>query len=332
MRLVEHDGSFMDLLRRYFQPVWSMAVAIGLGGVFYMVSLKSIGIKGAYATAGGDILAFVEIPRRFVEVTWNSFYALWVTQPEFGRHLKLVLLAALFLAAAFLAAAIAARHLGRKGLIAVKWAALAVLLAGLVMATKTLFYTVSMPDLFFYRYNPAMPFFTAFCFYAIFATASGRRFGTLRSLAAVAACCVVFVFIRADLTRQGILLAGHRHDLHVVNRIVERVESLPDLDFSKTYYLVRLGAYSPERSRMMNHLRPYEIPGCGHMDSAEVGGAWATEYPPRMLGSRVRFKGMLPNHVEIRKRAADLVREREAGHWPHPSSVFIVDDMIIVNM
>ena len=341
MRLSEHSGSLRNLFLRHFQPVWSMLVAFGLGGILYWISLKIAGIKHIPAyLGGGDILhSTTDVLQRFVEVTWKSFYALLVTQPEFGRPLKLVLLAALLLAVGFLVSAVATRHPGRKALMAIKLAGLAGLLVGMVMATKTLFYTVSMPGHFFfaYRYNLAMIFFTAFCFYAIFATASGAKsgFGPWRSLAAVTACCVLFVFVRADLLRQGMLLHGHRHDLLMANRILERVESLPDLDLSKTYTIIRLGPYSSERLRMMNTFSPYEAMACKHMDQVEITSAgWVPEGVFNVLGSRVSFN----NSIAIGgtwgnlKRAAALVEKRKAQKWPHPSSVFIEDDLIVVNM
>lgn len=201
------------------------------------------------------------------------------------------------------------------------------------MATKTLFYTVSMRAIFMYRYNLAMPFFTAFCFYIIFANLSGKQSNLLRSVTGVIVCCVIFIFARSDLLRQGILLAGHRHDLAMANRILDRIESLPDLDFSKTYYFIRLGDYSPERGRMMNTLKPYDTLGGTHMDVSEIGASgWAAEAPLRVLGSRIKFKSIVNDRRRMIDQAQQLVKERGAKRWPHPSSIFIEDDKIIAYM
>ncbi len=333
LRFAEHRGSMKNLLCRHFIPVWSMTATGLLGSVFYRLSLKIAGIGGAYAIAGGDVLSISDIPGRTIDVTLRSLYALWFTQPEFNRTMKIALLLALIMAIVCLSVVIFRNNPYQKRVIFGKWVLLMALSLGFVMATKTMFFSVSMNGFYLYRYNLAMPFFTAFCFFVIFSTASKQRLGLWRSIVAVAACCIVFSFSRSDLLRQGMLLAGHRHDLAMANRVLERVEALPDIDFSKQYYFVRIGSYSPERRRMLNTLQPYDTAGGGHMDVAEIGAAgWAAEVPLMALGSRIKFKGILDNQSKNLERARTLAKERNAKRWPHPSSVFLDDDMIVVNM
>ena len=86
---------------------------------------------------------------------------------------------------------------------------------------------------------------------------------------------------------------------------------------------------------MLRTLGPYETYGSGHMDSAEIGAVWATEYPLQVLGGRVLLKNPFsaPGSFHgVTERAKKLVEKRGAQRWPHPSSVFIEDDMIVVNM
>jgi hypothetical protein len=201
----------------------------------------------------------------------------------------------------------------------------------LIIATKAMFFVSASSGFHHYRYNYALPFFYAFCFYFIFQLAP-------RALASSVSLAVGFVLIisfgQFDLMRQGILVRAQQHDLAIANRILYRIESLPNLNYDKEYYLVRTGKYSKFKSDSLRRNNDFDVGGDSHMDNGEFSALWTPASAMSLLGSRIKWKGVgyMPNFDEMIAEAKDLAEKQGRKPWPHPSSVFMHNDWIIVYM
>src|SRR5690606_21343151 len=149
-----------------------------------------------------------------------------VSQPDLLEPIKISLLAALMLASA-----LCAWKLRGAALLMVA----SLVLWGLaVIATKFIFILVA-PDgsIYDYRYNSSLGFLHAFSFWILL-----RYAGSATPLALLVVGFLVLRFVQADLVRQEVLLRGQQHDLALANRILVRIEALPELDTTKPYDLV----------------------------------------------------------------------------------------------
>ena len=204
---------------------------------------------------------------------------------------------------------------------------------GLVVATKAM-YVVSASNAFAeYRYNLSLGYFHAFCVFVLLALA---RPALVRGVALGFVVVLLVLFAQSDLLRQGVLLRGQEHDLALANRVLYRIESLPDLDLSREYFLVRVGHYPRFR---MNAMRSkghgFDRGGDTHMDSGEITALWSPSAVMDMLGSKVRWKtdgGVLPDAVAKIREARSLCLDQGRKPWPDASSVFIHGDWVVVYM
>lgn len=289
-----------------------------LGAVAYLVSLSVLGIDRSHATTP---LEFADMPGRFVDVVKASFNQLTVTQPEFFTSLKLFLLGVLILAV-LVSLIQARRSLPAFVLTAVVW-------VGALVATKTMFLISADANFYQYRYNVATGFFYAFAGAMLLQATTIKP---VRSLSFLIVAFVLLRFVQADLTRQEILLRGQEHDLAISNRVLSRIEAMPEIDFSQTYDFVRIGNYSDYRMRTLKtRQRTYEIGGDGHMDVGEVTGPWTDEAVFVLLGTKLKLKNTgfdSQFREKIVYARENLVEGRDP--WPAPNSVFIEDGTIYV--
>ena len=333
LRLSEHKGSLPDLFLNHFRPVYSMGTVALLGGILYIISLRFIEPSDfAFRFIRADEPILAGVLRRAVDVTSVSLRQFATTQPDLGHFVKILLLGVAILAAILLMILIVRNTQGNRLAVFAKCALAAVLFGLLIMGTKAIFFVVDANP-YEYRYNLSMTFFTAFCFYVIFTTVSTDRFLLIRSAAAVVSVLCVLCFIRSDLLRQGVLLAGIRHDTAVVVRVLDRMESLPDLDFSKSYALVSHGPAQSLRRDMMSFLGPFDQRGDVPLSNILIA-PWAPHEIFKIHGSRIKFKYWTrgDERVARRKLAEELIKKRGSKPWPDPSSVFVDEDMIVINM
>ena len=295
-------------------------IAAILGGAGYLASLKLLNVGSTHATT---MVELSTLPSKFIDVSKAAVRHLTLTQPEFLLPLKFLLLAIVIVGAAS-TLWLARRSLLRAALILPMW-------AGLLIATKLMFLISDDSSFYQYRYNSSMAFFYAF------AAAVALHAGAFRPYRSFIFVCVVFVvlrFVEVDLIRQEVLLRGQQHDLAIANRILYRIESLPDFDPSKTYDLVRVGKYSRFRQDTLGSKgRNAETYGDGHMDHGEITDRWSDEQIMILLGSKIKFRnrGFDPNFL----KKMDDFRKKYAGEkqkWPHQDSVFIEEDVIYVYM
>ncbi|MEM6820967.1 MAG: hypothetical protein AAF558_03340, partial [Verrucomicrobiota bacterium] len=143
---------------------------------------------------------------------------------------------------------------------------------------------------------------------------------------------VLIRFIQADLLLQGLHLRGLQHDLAITNRILYRIENLPNLSLDKTYRVIFLGNLPSVRKKWFDKLGPdYDIAGAAHIPLS-FPQFWNPEAAMNLLGSKVRLQsGLTTREKEMAKVREDFAR-RKPGKWPKPGSVFVIDDLIVVNL
>lgn len=297
-------------------------LATAIGGVLYFVSLRFFAVN---ASRTPEITSLGDLIDRVLHVIELAFTHLWISQPDMIPPVKIALLA-LFAAAVVASLLRTWRSPVRAGLVLVLW-------FGLVVATKALF-LVSEPDSgdFEYRYNTSLIFFHAFTL-AVLLNVFDR--GWLNRATALAVVILCGVFIQADLVRQHVLLRGQQHDLAIANRILNRMETLPDLQPGRTYDLIRIGHYSRYRWNLYRS-GDWRIDraGDGHMDFGEITDRWVDEDVFRLLGSSIPFQQSStdPRFALKAQEVIDSGVLNGRQPWPAPSSVFIDGDRIIVYM
>ncbi|MEL7444446.1 MAG: glucosyltransferase domain-containing protein [Pseudomonadota bacterium] len=312
--LTDKDASWSG----HFSRVLSLLISGLVGGVAYLVSVH---VTGASSHATSTI-SLSDLPDRLSKVIDASFLHLTLTQPELLSTVKTVLLVLLVVALA-LAAFRLRTTLPRMALV------LAYAL-GLVVATKAMFFVSSDGGFFTYRYNLSMAFMYAFA-PAVILHLVPR--GALRSIVLLLSVCVLIRFTQADLVRQEVLLRGQQHDLALANRILARMEGLPEVDFSKTYDLVRVGKYSTFRQNLLaSRGEKAATIGDSHMDNGEITDRWADEDVMILLGSKIQFRHRQFDAEFLTKvdELKPILSKRQP--WPHADSVFVFEDKIVVYM
>jgi hypothetical protein len=321
-RVASFNGSadeFRSLLKTHIYP---KIIAIAIGGLLYKFSLPVLGIAVSQTTT---TISFGDFPTKFFETIGNSFAYLVLTQPELLMTVKMVLLAAVVMAFLALCRATYLKSLSTKMTVS-RLLLVTVLFFGLVVATKGMYFVSANENFWNYRYNHSLGYFYMFCFFALL---SLLRTGVLKNIVYVALCFTLIKFAYADIGRQQVLLRAQTHHLAIANRILYRIESLPGIDVSKTYKVVRLGTFSSfQTEQLASRGHDFARDGGEHMDK-ELSPAWAPGDIFNYLGSQIKIQGNM--NVSINEDIAvarELVKNRKP--WPAPDSVFIHGDMIIV--
>jgi hypothetical protein len=294
-----------------------------IGGGLYRLSLSILHIAPPRSITYTD---WLEYPRRLLAVARQAVELLHTTQPELLAPVKIVL------AGLLIAAVLASLFKVRRSLVAVL--AMLVLWPLALLATKTIFLLVEPDGAYWeYRYNLALGLLHAFSM-AVVLWAVPRKL--LLTACQAVVVFVLFSFVQANQLRQGILVRGQQHDLALANRILDRMETLPDIDFTKTYNLIRIGHYSYYRYNLMRSEGRgdafYRL-GDSHMDIGEISDRWVDEQVFVLLGSGIQFKYQStdPNFSADTQRVQNTLLEGRRP-WPAPESVFINGDEIIVYM
>ena len=317
--LSDADDTQQDRLKRAaLRGATGLFATLG-GLVLYWVSLRVPNIN----TPGNTTLtSLVDLPGRFIDVAGHAYAHLWVSQPDLLEPTKIVLLGIT------VSAVLTTSWRLRKSPILLV-ASLA-LWAFAIVATKSIFILVSPNgSIYDYRYNTSMGFFHAFSFFVLM-----RFWGRWSTAATIISALIIVRFMQADLVRQEVLLRGQQHDLAIANRILVRMETLPGLDTSKVYDLVRIGRYSSYRNNLMRSKgHDFDKTGDGHMDWGEISASWVDEEVFRLLGSSIRFKHQLTDsqfNSKVQSARDNLLNNRQP--WPAQDSVFIEGETIYIYM
>jgi len=307
------DIPIIEVLKTLFARV--LSAVIGLGG--YIISVK--------LTAGDNYITetikLADVPKRILKVVDISIQQLFVTQPDLMAPMKMLLLILLVMAI-FVSVVCVRKSIVRIGLVLGLW-------FGMLVVTKTMYLLSPATAFFEYRYNTSLAFFHAFTAAILI---YGLAIPAIRSAAILLASFILLRFVQADLIRQEVLLRGQQHDLAFANRLLVRMENLPEIDFEKRYDLIRVGGFPKYREKIFKSQgHRWEKHGDFHLDDGRITSFSADEDVFILLGSKIQFqhRGYDPN---FRKKSnmvkATLLDDRKP--WPHETSVFISDDKLIV--
>ncbi len=325
IKIVDFEGSgrhFMGMVKNDILP---QIFAIIGGGIAYRVSLLVLGISmNTHATKSIDFSQLSELLTRFVVVVKVSFKHLYVTQPELLISLKATLLLVVFLALLLLVL----KSFEKKWVV-LRIPVVCFLFCCTVVATKALFFLSPTNEFYNYRYNFALGYFYAFCFFILLGYVN-KVF--LKNLIVLLCLFVVVKYSYANLIRQHVIMRAQQHDLALANRILYRIESLPDIDLRKKYELIRLGKYSNFRLNLLRSKgHGADVGGGAHMDVGDITDVWCPADVMKLLGSKVQWKYYVytPNFNEkISYARKHLIKGRY--RWPHKDSVFIHGDIVYV--
>lgn len=296
------------------------ALAAGLG--LYWLSLKYLNVTPPGETS---VTGLLELPERIWDVGGAVVSHLRATQPELQTFQNSILLFILFAAVISTIVALLSRGDWLRAVLA------AVFWLGAILSTKAIFIIVSPAGYIFdYRYNTSFAFLYTFSIYVLMSPLF--KGVVLRKGAIIIATVLLVMFVQADLVRQLVLLRGQQHDLALSNRILTRIEGLPELEAGRVYDLVRIGRYPPYRDRILRRSgRSWDKPGDSHMDFGEVSARWIDEEVMRLLGASIQFRHAFTDLQSGAKEAEARAEHLEDRHpWPHETSVFIVEDTIYV--
>lgn len=309
-------------LKRVFMRLFAASVAFVSGLFIYMLSLKLLSVR---SYGDSQVTSISQVPQKIWDAAVFSFEHLWLTQPDIMRGQKILLLAVL-IAAVLTSVYKHKRDPKRLALSLALWISSIVCTKAILIIVKPAGYE---RDLGAYRYFTPLGFLHAFTM-AFLLAGLAEAWSTIRYIGVVLTAAIVLRFVQADLVRQGVLMRAQQHDLAIANRIIDRIETLPDLDTTQTYDLVRIGRYSNYRNELMAYLGKNAELGDSHLDTGEITEVWADKDVYKMLGAAVKFKPG-PNR-DFREKAKfakeNLLQGRKP--WPHKSSVFIYGQTIYV--
>ncbi|WP_319468749.1 glucosyltransferase domain-containing protein [uncultured Pseudodesulfovibrio sp.] len=310
----------------HWSPMVPQALAILLGGLGYIASLHMLGIEVGSAHSLKTV-PLNELPFRVIVVATESLKALWYTQPEIQTTTRISLLVAVA-GAILLTISLFLRASNRL----IRTPLIIACIIAMILGTKTMFLLSSNNAFWQYRYNFALGYFYAFCFYILLTQV---HLPLLKNAVLGLTILTIVLFAQADLVRQGVLLRGEMHDLALANRMLDRVEQLPDIDFSKEYFFVRIGNYPAVRSKALksrNHA--FDRGGDGHMDIGEISALWTPATVFQSLGSKIRWKGLvyMPDFKKKIAAAKQVALDQGRKPWPHSSSIFIYKDWVVAYM
>lgn len=312
----ERNGERVNDINTLFAEgklLFARGIAMVLGGGLYLASTR-------YLPDSSKVVHFESISavyERLVYVTNAAVRHLFVTQPDILIATKVAL--SLILLGAVVASLFGVRRSP------VKIAVLVVVWPLIVIGSKALFLLSEPGNIYQYRYNGGMIFLYGFSA-AILLYVFPRKF--MNWIVTSLILFSTILFFQADLVRQLVLLRGQERDLSTINRILYRVESLPDFDSNTVYDFIRVGNLPRYRLQLLgSNGRRWDEIGDGHMDYGEITDLWTDHTVLGLLGSNIR---VLPRNgqsaTEIREEG--LLDDRQV--WPHASSVFIDEDRIIV--
>ncbi|MFV8819717.1 glucosyltransferase domain-containing protein [Haliea sp. E17] len=320
---LETKGSLSHASRTLVSKLLPIAIAIVVGVVAYRISLVVLNIKITETT---KTIEFSNFLQRLLFVSKAGVKSLFMTQPEFLAPVKYLLFGVLVAGAGS-----ASIHVLRSNLEArwIRVVSFATAVLASILATKAMYLVSSNNQLFIYRYNHALGYLYLFGFWLWFRYTEHNQISRNFAYVIFAFCLVKFAY--ADIGRQQVLLRAETHYLATANRILYRIESLPGIDLDKSYKIVRLGGFSKFKLDQLSR-RGHESDyiGSTHFD-AELSPVWGPGDIFLFLGTRLKLQGyMNPNFVQDMNLATQLARGR--GKWPAADSIFIHEDMIIVNM
>lgn len=318
MVVLQWDGSNKTLLAQ----CWSACLAVAcflVAGLLYSVSLSLYPLVGlSLELYQFQTIPLTALPKRLLELAKQSWLHLVVPQGFMSLWLKMLLLGGMAGGAAAMLHGAARKE--RRTL------RLCFLTAGILlfpMAAKSQFLVSGSSEWYLYRFL-ALGLSYAYLFFFLFLFTSGAvraRNAGFALFAFLLPCMAVNC-----LDQQVRHVRQANHDMAVLNRVVGRIESLPDYHAEKRYDLVQLGCTIP-------YLK--DVPGMGThnpLASQTVSQAWNPGFELWLLSKYLKLGDRINEEAvsrpDLMEKALAFVQGKRP--FPAPGSIGIVDDCIIL--
>ena len=207
---------------------------------------------------------------------------------------------------------------------------------GILLSTKLTSIISTTNINYQYRYNLGLTYFygfSAFLSISIFAQFL-KKYVNFKYIIICILIFLSFKFIQSNLLRQKVLYIGQQHDLFIMNRVINRIEQLPELNLDKKYRFVMINDFSRGyRLKLLKKpsSKKWDLAAEGHMDRGNIFDIWTNGAIFKYLGSNVKvLGGYNPKFKEDIKYIKEKYPELMKFRWPHKKSVFIEDDKIVV--
>ena len=302
-------------LRRLAAPLGaflSACILYGFSLKLYPLVGLSLDLYQFRTISPGDLLT--NIPA----VITAAYTHLWLTQPFMGVWLKTTLL--------LVCLGGAAAMLRQAGPSPSRMLPALALLLLMPAAAKAQFFLSSEQAYYLFRFA-AMGLNYMYLFFLLGLLCSSL---VPARNAGFALCLILLpsMFINS-LNAQVHLVHSNLHDFSTLNRVVARLEALPDYDPEKTYHLVQLGRTKPYIQTIYGS--HYTSAGWSAFSNT-VSQAWNPGFELRLLSSYLKLGTRLNEesvaHPDLMRKALRFVE----GKVPFPAqgSVGIVDDTIVL--
>lgn len=319
IKLLEWDGrlSALYVLCKALCPALLCLMAACL---LYAVSLRLYPLVGfSLDLYQFQTVVFTDLPQRLWELVRQSWLHLVVPQGFMSLWLKILLLCALAGgAAAMLSRAV---HVTQRQIL--KVSILIVAIALFPVAAKSQFLVSNNSNWYLYRFL-AMGLSYVYSFFLLTLLADSKT--PIRNVGLLLFILLLPCMAVNCLDQQIRHVRSTEHDMAVLNRVIGRIESLPNFDPDKTYNLVQLG-------RTKSYLQ--DTPRVGPLtplSSRTISQAWNPGFELWLLSKYLKLGDRLNEEIQKRpdlmEKALHFARDKQA--FPHQGSIGIVDDTIIL--
>ncbi len=289
-----------------------------IGGMLYYASLRLYPLVGlSLGLYQFQTLALSDIPARLLDLAKYSWLHFIVGQGFISLWLKGLLLIALFGGAV----ALVSQSLSGQGRGKAFLTVLTILLFPL--AAKSQFLVSDTGSWYLYRFMTlGLAYVYAFFLIALLVSPKVRWRNCGLVVFALALPCMAV----NDLDQQVRHVRAVEHDMAVLNRVVGRIEALPEFSADKTWHLVQLGRTRPYLADA-HRVGPYS-----ELQTATVSQAWHPGFELWLLSKYLKFDVRINEEIrerpDLMKKALDYVKDKKP--FPSQEGVAIVGGDTIV--
>lgn len=318
IRLWQWDGqknSLWSTIRKLLPP----AVAIVIACLLYALSLRLYPLVGlTLELYQFDTIPVAGIFPRLIDVVRQAYVHLWTAQPFMPPYLKALLL--VITIAGFCLCLWEMCKVQKATILKIFLVGL--LLALLPVAAKVQF-LVSANDSWYSARFAGMGLSYVHLFFLV--ALLGASPVLVRNAGLALFALLMPAMAINCLNEQVQLVRSNTHDLSVLNRVIDRLEQLPNYNPEKTYNLVQLGrtqVYEPRGN----------VPAKWGQLNATISQAWNPGFELWLISSYLKLGDRLNEDAFVRPDllAKAVTYAQDKKPFPHADSVGIVDDTIIL--
>ncbi|MDR3357735.1 MAG: hypothetical protein LBN96_02525 [Desulfovibrio sp.] len=320
MRLL-HSGQARakDLLAAFGPPFAAFAAACLLyAASLRLYPLAGLSLEGAYQFR---TLSAGETLRRIPGVIKAAYAHFFVVQPFMGPWLKALLL---FVSAGGFVALI---HEARTRKIAYGRVILLVLgMLLLPVTAKSQFFVSAGESYYLFRFTSlGLNYVYLFFLLALLGSGSVKA----RNAGFALGILLLPSMIINCLYQQVLHVRSNTHDIATLNRVVMKMEELPEFSLDKTWNLVQFGRTAPYMARTWSSR--YDEDGLSGFHGT-ISQVWRPGFALRLIEADLKLAERMneygTSNPDILRKAVSFAEGKKS--FPAPGSVGIVDDVIVL--